>query len=87
MSLSRKAILASILGSLALLPNAVFADSKAPAKPDSQTQNQTQGKRKTLLADATSAIQETQTALKNLDDGKKKEALAALERATGKLDI
>lgn len=87
MSLSRKAILASILGSLALLPTAVFADTKAPAKPDPQTQTQTEEKRKTLLADATSAIQETQNALKLLDDGKKKDALAALERATGKLDI
>jgi hypothetical protein len=78
---------ACILGSLALLPTAVFADNKAPAKLEAQTQNQTEEKRKTLLADATSAIQETQTALKQLDDGKKKEALAALERATGKLDI
>ncbi len=86
MSLSHKAILACILGS-ALLPTAVFADTKAPAKPDTQTQNQTEEKRKTLLADATSAIQETQAALKLLDDGKKQEALAALERATGKLDI
>jgi hypothetical protein len=87
MSLSRKAILACILGSLALLPTAVWADIKTSAKPDPQTQNQTEEKRKTLLADATSAIQETQNALKLLDDGKKKEALAALERATGKLDI
>jgi YfdX protein len=87
MSLSRKAMFACILGSLALLPTAVFADNKAPAKPEAQAQNPTEEKRKTLLADATSAIQETQTALKQLDDGKKKEALAALERATGKLDI
>lgn len=87
MSLSRKAILACILGSLALLPAAVLAETKAPPKPDPQTQNQTEEKRKTLLADATSAIQETQNALKLLDDGKTKEALAALGRATGKLDI
>jgi hypothetical protein len=39
------------------------------------------------MADATSAIQETQAALKFLDDGKTKEALAALARATGKLDV
>ncbi len=87
MSLSRKDMFACILGSLALLPTAVFADNKAPAKLGAQAQNQTEEKRKTLLADATSAIQETQTALKQLDVGKKKEALAALERATGKLDI
>jgi hypothetical protein len=70
-----------------LLSAAALADAKAPVKPDPQTQNQTEEKRKTLLADATSAIQETHNALKLLDDGKKKEALAALERATGKLDI
>jgi hypothetical protein len=39
------------------------------------------------LGDATGAIQDTQAALKQLDEGKTKEALAALERATGKLDI
>ena len=87
MSFSRKAILACILGALTLLPTAVLADTKAPVKPDPQTQNQTEEKRKALLADATSAIQETQAALKHLDQGKKQEALTALERATGKLDI
>jgi hypothetical protein len=87
MSLSRKATLACILGSLALLPTAVLAATEVPAKPDPQTQNQTQEKRKTLMADATSAIQETQAALKHLDEGKIKESVAALERATGKLDI
>jgi hypothetical protein len=57
------------------------------AKADSQTQNQTEEKRKTLMAEATSALQETQAALKYLDGGKTKDALAALERATGKLNI
>ena len=52
-SLSRKAILACTLGSLALIPTAVLADTKGPAKPDPQTQNQTEEKRKTLMADAT----------------------------------
>ena len=87
MSLSRKAMLVCVIASLTVLPTTVFADTKATVKPDPQTQNQAEEKRKTLLADATSAIQETQTALKHLDDGKNKEALAALERATGKLDI
>ncbi|MEJ1966068.1 MAG: YfdX family protein [Gammaproteobacteria bacterium] len=80
-------MLTCILGSLALLPTAAFADGKAPAKASAQVQNQTEEKRKTLLADATSAIQETQSALKHLDNGRNKEALAALERATGKLEI
>ena len=38
-----------------------------------------------LSADATSAIQETQAALKHLDEGKTKERRAGT--ATGKLDI
>jgi hypothetical protein len=84
MSLSTKAMLAGLLGSLMTV---AFADSLATAKPDPQTQNQTEEKRKTLIANATSAIQETQAALKHLDGGKTEEAVAALERATGKLDI
>lgn len=87
MSLSTKAMLACLLGSLVALPTGAFADNSAVAKSDPQSQSQTEEKRKTLLADATGAIQETQTALKHLDEGKTKEALAALERATGKLDI
>src|SRR5271165_5952459 len=87
MSLSTKAMLACLLGSLVALPTGAFADNSAVAKSDPQSQSQTEETRKTLLADATSAIQETQMALKHLDEGKTKEALAALERATGKLDI
>jgi hypothetical protein len=87
MSLSTKAMLACLLGSLVVLPTVAFADDSAVAKSDPQSQSQTEEKRKTLLADATGAIQETQAALKHLDEGKTKEALAALERATGKLDI
>jgi YfdX protein len=87
MSLSRKAMLVCIVGCLAMRATPDLADAPATAKTDPQTQEQTAEKRKTLMADATSAIGETQTALKQLDDGKKKEALAALERATGKLDI
>jgi hypothetical protein len=87
MSLSYKAMLACLFGSLVILPTVALAEKSATAKPDAQTQSQTEEKRKTLLADATSAIQETQAALKYLDDGKPKEALSALERATGKLDV
>ena len=87
MSFSYKAMLACLFGSLVILPTAALATNSAAAKPDQQTQSQTEDKRKTLMADATSAIQETQTALKQLDDGNTKEALAALERATGKLDV
>ena len=87
MSFKRPAMLACILVSLALLPTAAIADNKAAAKPGVQVQNQAEEKRKSLLTDATSAIQETESALKHLDEGKNKEALAALERSTGKLDI
>jgi hypothetical protein len=87
MSLSTKAMLACLFASLVVLPTVAFADDSAVAKSDAQSQSQTEEKRKTLLADATGAIQETQAALKQLDEGKTKEALAALERATGKLDI
>jgi hypothetical protein len=86
MTFSYKAMLACLFGSLAILPTVALAET-ASAKSDAQTQSQTEDKRKTLMADATSAIQETQAALKHLDDGNTKEALAALERATGKLDV
>ena len=95
MSFSTKALLACLVGSLAAaLPAVALAENPASVKPDArtqsqdaQTQSQTEDKRKTLMSDATSAIQETQAALKHLDDGNAKEALAALERATGKLDV
>jgi YfdX protein len=86
MSLSYKVMLACLFGSL-ILPAVALPENAAPAKPDAQTQSQTEEKRKTLMTDATSAIQDTQAALKHLDDGRTKEALAALERATGKLDV
>lgn len=87
MPLSYKAMLACLFGSLVILPTVALAENAATAKPDAQTQSQTEEKRKTLMADATTAIQETQAALKHLDEGKTKEALSALERATGKLDV
>jgi YfdX protein len=87
MSLSTRVMVACILGSLAVLPTVDFADNSAVTKSDPQSQSQTEEKRKALLADATAAIQETQAALKHLDEDKTKDALAALERATGKLDV
>lgn len=88
MSLSQKAMLICVLSGFAIHAGPVFADTPpTTAKTDAQTQEQTEEKRKTLMADATAALAETQRALTLLDSGKKKEALAALERATGKLDI
>ncbi len=86
MSITTKAMLACLLGSLVVLPTVASADDSAVAKSD-QSQSQTEEKRKTLLGDATGAIQDTQAALKHLDQSETKEALSALERATGKLDI
>jgi hypothetical protein len=44
-------------------------------------------KRKQITAEAMAAVGETRNALKALDDGKKDEALSALERTTGKLEL
>lgn len=52
-----------------------------------QSVQKTTDKRKEIVAEAVSTMRETQDALKALDEGKNKEALAGLERATGKLEI
>jgi YfdX protein len=87
MSLSTKAMLACLLGSLLILPSVAMSADTGTAKADPPAQKETEDKRKALMADATSAIQETQAALKTLDEGKTSQAIAALERATGKLDL
>lgn len=89
MSISCTTKLACFLGSLLLIPTAGFAaPAPAPtAKVVPQAQNQTDEKRKTLMADATTALQETEVAIQYLEGGKTKDALASLERATGKLNI
>jgi len=79
MSLSRKAMLICVLSGFALRATPVHADTAPSAKTDAQTQEQTEEKRRTLMADATAALAETQGALKLLDSGKKNEALAASE--------
>src|ERR1700679_1777639 len=87
MSLPNKGMLNWVFASLLILPPVIWAENPPASKPEAQTQTQTEDKRRTLMADATSAIQETQTALRFLDNGNTKGALAALERATGKLDV
>lgn len=52
-----------------------------------RSSQKTTDKRKEIVSEAVSALRETQDALKLLDEGKNKEALAAVERATGKLEI
>ncbi len=56
-------------------------------KVEKAQQDQTAEKRKAVFEEATTAIRETKNALKALDEKKTKEALAALERASGKLTI
>ncbi len=63
-------------------------DLKASKTETTQkTVKKTADKRKEIVEEAVSTFRETQDALKDLDEGKNKEALACLERATGKLDI
>lgn len=54
-----------------------------------QSENPARGTadRRELLQDAVTALQETENALIAIDQNKQKEAIAALERATGKLEI
>ena len=61
--------------------------AQPPAAVDASVSSQIAAKRRTLVADAVSAIQETKAALQLLAAGKSDDAIAALERATGKLDI
>lgn len=97
-----KAVPAALLAAgLILCAPAVAADSALPSKPQAQSESskavQPQvdkqasealaKKRKSLLAEASGAIAETEKALKALEDQKKDEALKALADATGKLDI
>ena len=88
------------LGLITSIP--VFAEESAlPAEPQAQSAatesvqpqvdtkavDQATEKRKKITADAVAAMNETKQALKLLDEKKKEEALAALERATGKLEL
>lgn len=93
--LKTKTILATgaLALTLALTPAAYAEDAKnevtanADKKVEETKQDKTAEKRKAILEEATVAIRETQNALKALDDKKNDAALAALERATGKLEI
>ncbi len=53
----------------------------------SQADESINQKRKEIIDEAVAAVTETKTALKALEEKKTKDALAALERATGKLNI
>ena len=61
--------------------------AQPPTAADASVSSQIAAKRRTLVADAVSALQETEAALELLAAAKAADAIAALERATGKLDI
>ena len=63
------------------------AAEQAGKQVDNNTQSKTAEKRKEIYSGAIEAIQETQNAMGFLDKGKTKEALSALESATGKLEL
>ncbi len=63
------------------------ASTTETAATTKQTAKKTTDKRKEIVAEAVSSLRETQDALKALDEGKNKEALASLAKASGKLDI
>ncbi len=88
--------LAGVLGCASFVPSVYAKDAsdngKAVAEKVSpqvaqNTNKQTEQKRKEITSEAMVALQETNNALKALDEGRKEDALAALEKATGKLDI
>jgi len=100
--MNQKTLYASLL-SLGLIASApaVAQDTALPHKPQEQTEvgksvqpqvdakatEQAAEKRKKITADAIAAVAETRNALKLLDEKKADEALAALERVTGKLEL
>jgi hypothetical protein len=97
-----KALSAAILSAgLLIAAPSLAADTPAPIKPqtqsdaskavqpqvDKQAADAASEKRKKLLVDATTAIAQTQQALKALEDKKVDDALKALADATGKLEV
>ncbi len=101
-TLTRKSLRLALLG-LGLMASvpAFPEDSALPAEPqaqsaatesvqaevDQQATDKTAKKRQRILAEASAALTETQEALRALEEQKIDEALAALERATGKLEL
>lgn len=56
-------------------------------KVDAKTDDEVGEKRKEIISEATAAVAQTRDALQALEDGKTEEALAALEKVTGKLAL
>jgi len=60
---------------------------KTTENVESKKQQETSKKRKQIIQEAVDAMNQTKKALKALEDNKPKQALAALEEATGKLEL
>ena len=92
-TLKTSACVLALAGTLMVPSLASYAEDKADlsleanAQVEQDTQDQTAEKRKEIIAEAVSALSETRSALKALDEEKTKDALSALEKATGKLEI
>ncbi|MDF7801444.1 YfdX family protein [Pontiellaceae bacterium B1224] len=69
-------------------PEAQSEETQAvQSEVDTQTGNKVDDKRKEILSEAVDAVAQTRAALKALDEGRNEEALAALEKTTGKLEL
>ena len=83
--------LAGMIGGAAISSPSYAADQKVTEKVEVQveqnSQKQAAEKRQKIVSEALAALQETTNALKALDEGKTEDALASLEKATGKLEI
>jgi hypothetical protein len=77
----------SLQSSSAPVANSNQQPTAANAKVAENNQDQTAEKRKQITAEAIAAVGETRNALNALDEGKKDDALAALEKTTGKLEL
>nr|WP_313036637.1 YfdX family protein [Achromobacter ruhlandii] len=100
--MNQKTLYAALLSLGLIASSPAFAqDTALPRKPQEQTEvgksvqpqvdakatEQAAEKRKKITADAIAAVAETKNALKLLDEKRANEALAALERVTGKLEL
>ncbi len=68
-------------------PSRTQAQAKSNQQAEQQRKDAEQQARKSLDEDAIAAIKETQAAIQAINGGKVDQALAALERATGKINI
>lgn len=74
-------------GASAYAADAAPAATKPVPGANANVQAQTRKQTDTLIQEAVTALRETESALQLLEQGKKKEALEAMARATGKLEI